>query len=84
MTYYNAFFAPCAVWLVAQSPKNKIFHHVTILNITKKPERTTAIPPARIAVLIQAEPTKSNSKNRQQQQSKMVKRPIAEGANCTT
>ena len=27
------FFAPCAVWPVALSPKNKLFYHVAILNI---------------------------------------------------
>ena len=32
----QVFFAPCAVWPVAQSPKNKVSHHVTILNITRR------------------------------------------------
>ena len=41
--------------LVVQSPMNKMrtaIHHLQ--QNTKTPERTTAIPPARIAVLIQA------------------------------
>ena len=53
--------------LIVQSPmNNKNVHHNTITSkkTSTQPERTTAIPPARIAVLIQAKnKTKTNQKN---------------------
>ena len=61
--------APCAVWPVAQSPKNNVSpcHHS---QHNQSPERTTAIPPARIAVLIQARSNKEATAHNTQEEVK--------------
>ena len=63
--------------LIVQSPMNKFkttIHHLK-QNKRRKPERTTAIPPARIAVLIQARNNTEPTPHTQQKQPKMVKAP---------
>ena len=63
----QVFFAPCAVWPVAQSPKNKVSHHVTILNITR---RRSGRPQSPQPGLQSSSKQKSNKKAHNQQNRK--------------
>ena len=70
--------------LIVQSPlnKKKTLHHFR-QNTSNKPERTTAFPPARNAVLIQAgNKSEENNKTHKQKPPEMVKSVASR--NCTT